>query len=237
MTKNAAAPPKEAVRTAQAAQAALTLYRVFWLFLLAGVLGDLIEVIFWLLTRGKLTSRSSLLYGPFSLVWGVGAVLFTVVFHRMDDRSPARIFAAGTVLGGAYEYICSLLQEAMFGACFWDYRHLPLNLNGRVNLVFSMFWGAAAVGWVRLICPMLLRFVERIPPQRGRRIAVAAAMFLTFSTILSAAALHRMEQRRNDVPAAGSVSRFLDAAFPDDVLSLRYPNMKIYAEIGWYGSE
>ena len=53
----------------------LTLYRVFWVFLIAGVAGDFIEVAFWLLTRGELTSRSSLLYGPFSIVWGAGAVL------------------------------------------------------------------------------------------------------------------------------------------------------------------
>ena len=236
MTKNAAAPPKEAVRTAQT-QTTLTLYRAFWLFLLAGILGDLIEVVFWLLTRGRLTSRSSLLYGPFSLVWGVGAVLLTLVLHRVGDRGPARIFMAGTVMGGAYEYICSLLQEVMFGACFWDYRHLPLNLNGRINLVFCLFWGAAALGWVRLVCPALLRFVERIPHQRGRRIAVAAAMFLTFSTILSAAALHRMNQRQNNIPAAGPLGRFLDEAYPDSALSQRYPNMKICAEIGWYSSE
>ena len=78
----------------------LTLYRVFWVFLIAGVAGDFIEVAFWLLTRGELTSRSSLLYGPFSIVWGAGAVLLTLVFHRMDDQSAGRIFMTGTVLGG-----------------------------------------------------------------------------------------------------------------------------------------
>ena len=236
MTKNVtAAPPKEAVRSTQATRATLTLYRIFWLFLLAGILGDFIEVVFWLVTRGRLVSRSSLLYGPFSLVWGAGAVLFTLVFRRTDDLGPAWIFAIGTVLGGAYEYICSLLQEKMFGACFWDYRRLPLNLDGRINLVFCLFWGVAAVGWVRLVCPALLRFVERIPRQRGRRIAAAVAIFLTFSTVLSAAALYRMDQRRDDIPAAGPVSRFLDAVYPDSVLRQRYHNMKICAEIGWYG--
>ena len=81
----------------------LTVYRVFWLFLIAGVVGDLIEVVFWLVTRGELISRSSLLYGPFSLVWGLAAVLLTLVFHRMDDQSAGKIFAVGTVLGGVYE--------------------------------------------------------------------------------------------------------------------------------------
>ena len=152
-------------------RAPLTLYWVFWLFLIAGVAGDLVEIVFWLVTRGELTSRSSLIYGQFSIVWGAGAVLLTLVFHRMDSRSTPRIFLAGTLLGGVYEYVCSLLQEKLFGACFWDYRHLPFNLDGRVNLVFCLFWGAAAVLWVRAACPALYRFVARIPPERGRRIA------------------------------------------------------------------
>lgn len=235
MTKDITAPrPKENVQAIDAARAPLTLYRVFWLFLIAGFAGDLIEVVFWLLTRGELTSRSSLLYGPFSIVWGAGAVLLTLVFHRMDDGSAARIFMTGTVLGGAYEYLCSWLQEVLFGACFWDYRHLPLNLNGRVNLVFCLFWGAAAVVWVRLAYPALCRFVGRIPPQQGRCVALAAALFLTFSTALSMAALCRMDQRREGVPASGAVARFLDGAYPDSVLHRRYPNMGILTEIGWY---
>lgn len=227
----AAVPARELAR--EAAARPLTPYRLFWLFLIAGVAGDLIEVVFWLLTRGEIISRSSLVYGPFSLVWGLGAVLLTLAFHRMDDQSTARIILAGTVLGGVYEYICSWVQEALFGACFWDYRHLPFNLDGRVNLVFSLFWGLAALVWVRAAYPALCLFIDRVPRSRGRRMVRAAALFLACSTALSAAALCRMDQRRRDVPAAGVVSRFLDEAYPDSVLKDRYPNMGILDEIGW----
>lgn len=229
-----AAAKQETEPGLDAGRTPLTAYRVFWLFLIAGVVGDLVEVVFWLVTRGELTSRSSLLYGQFSIVWGAGAVLLTLVFHRMGGHSSAQVFLTGTVLGGAYEYICSLIQEVLFGACFWDYRHLPFNLNGRVNLVFCLFWGAAAVLWVRSVCPALCRFVERIPLQRGRRIAAGAAAFLLFSTVVTTAALGRMDRRREGAPAVGAVSRFLDAAYPDSVLTSRYPNMGILSEIGWY---
>ena len=230
-----AAPPKEKDCAAEAARAPLKLYWVFWLFLIAGIAGDLIEVVFWLVTRGELISRSSLLYGPFSVVWGAGAVLLTLVFHGMDDQSSARIFMAGTILGGAYEYICSWLQEVFFGACFWDYRHLPLNLNGRVNLVFCLFWGFAAIVWVRLAYPALYSLVIRIPRQTGRCVAAAAAVLLACSTLVSAAALCRMDQRQEGVPALGAVSRLLDELYPDSRLHERYPNMGILSEIGWYG--
>lgn len=213
--------------------APLTAYRVVWLFLIAGFAGDLVEVAFWLVTRGELTSRSSLLYGAFSVVWGLAAVLLTLVFHRMDDRSAARVFMTGAVLGGLYEYICSWVQELLFGACFWDYRHLPLNIHGRVNLVFCLFWGAAALVWVRLVYPALCAFIDRVPRRAGRRFVRVAALFLVCSTVLSAAALCRMEQRRKAVPASGAVGRFLDENYPDSRLRARYPNMGILDEIGW----
>lgn len=222
---------REAAR--EAAAQPLTVYRVFWLFLMAGFAGDLIEVIFWLVTRGELISRSSLVYGPFSLVWGLGAVLLTLAFHRMDDQGVGRIIMSGAVLGGAYEYICSWVQEVLFGACFWDYRHLPFNLNGRVNLIFCLFWGLAALMWVRLVFPALCAFIDRVPRQRGRRMVRAAALFLACSAALSAAALCRMDQRRRDVPASGLVAKFLDETYPDSWLKGRYPNMGILDEIGW----
>lgn len=88
MTRELTAVPfRKTACTPKPAPAPLTLHRVFWLFLIAGVLGDFIEVAFCLLTQGEFLSRSSLLYGPFSIVWGLGAVLFTLVFHRMNKGS------------------------------------------------------------------------------------------------------------------------------------------------------
>ena len=88
--------------------------------------------------------------------------------------------------------------------------------------------------WVRAACPALYRLVARIPLERGRRIAAGAAAFLVLSTAVTAAALGRMDRRREGEPALGAVSRFLDAAFPDHFLHARYPNMGILSEIGWY---
>ena len=141
--------------------------QLFWLFLITSFLGCLVETLFMLLTRGELQNRSGVLYGSFSLVWGLGAVLFTVCLRRMQGRPGPLIFLAGAVAGAGYEYACSWVQEVLFGACFWDYSHLPLSLNGRVNLVFSAFWGIAAVVWVRWLYPALLRLISKIPADMG----------------------------------------------------------------------
>ncbi len=208
------------------AQPPSTLFCLFWLFALAGVLGDVIEVIFWLVTRGELISRSSLVYGPFSMVWGLGAVLLTLALHPVARSSAFTLFAAGALLGGVYEYLCSWFQEWAFGACFWDYSHLPFNLNGRINLIFCLFWGLAAVAWVRVVHPLLCLFIARLSQLRAARwLTAALAVFLILTTALSAAALVRMDRRRAGVPASNPVALYLDERFPDAWLQQRYQNM------------
>ena len=121
------------------------LLKLFWIFLLASLIGAVVEIVFVGLSAGEWMSRSSLLYGQFSVVWGLGAVLMTVLLHRLAGKNDRYIFFSGALLGGAYEYLCSWVGEKVFGVIFWDYSHIPFNLNGRVNLLYCLFWGIAAV--------------------------------------------------------------------------------------------
>ena len=50
-------------------------YKLISLFFLGAFLGDVTETIFCLITTGRLMSRSSVVYGPFSIVWGLGCSL------------------------------------------------------------------------------------------------------------------------------------------------------------------
>ena len=100
-------------------------------------------------------SRSSVVYGPFSIVWGLGCAMFTALLYKYKEKSDRYIFMLGTVLGGAYEYACSIFTELVFGTVFWDYSKLPFNLGGRINLLFCFFWGIAAVVWLKIIYPKL----------------------------------------------------------------------------------
>lgn len=200
-------------------------YKLFWVFFLASFLGAATETLFMLLTRGELQNRSGVVYGPFSLVWGMGAVLFTVCFHRLAGRRDLLIFLAGTVLGGAYEYFCSWVQEALFGACFWDYSHVPLNLNGRVSLLYSMFWGVAAVIWVKDLYPRLCRVIGRIPNRWGKPLTWALTLFMVWNVLVSAAALGRWDQRQMGVPPRNAVEVFLDRHFPDKRMRRNYSTL------------
>lgn len=86
-------------------------------------------------------SRSSLVWGDFSVVWGLAIALVTWMLYHYREKSDGYIFIMGTLLGGTYEYVCSVFTEIVFGQVFWDYSAMQFNLGGRINLLFCFFWG------------------------------------------------------------------------------------------------
>lgn len=132
--------------------AGCSFYKIFLLFVIGAFLGDITETIFCRITAGYWMSRSSLVWGPFSIVWGLAIALVTQVLYKYKDRSAFWLFGMGTLLGGAYEYLCSVFTEIVFGAVFWDYSALPFNLGGRINLLYC-FSGAGRRGMVQGAVP------------------------------------------------------------------------------------
>lgn len=200
-------------------------YKLVCLFMLGAFLGDITETIFCYVTAGKLMSRSSVVYGPFSIVWGLGCMLLTAILYQYKTRSDSFIFVFGTVLGGAYEYICSVFTELVFGTVFWDYSEIPFNLGGRINLLYCFFWGIAAVAWMRILYPLFSGWIEKIPKKAGIIFTWIMIVFMVFNIVMSGLALNRYNERHavNKVPENG-ISEFFDEHFPDERMERIYPN-------------
>lgn len=200
-------------------------YKLVCLFFLGAFLGDITETVFCFATTGKLMSRSSVVYGPFSIVWGLGCVLLTAILYQYRSRSDSYIFIFGTILGGAYEYICSVFTELVFGTVFWNYSNIPFNLGGRINLLYCFFWGIAAVIWLKCLYPLLSSLIEKIPKRAGIPITWLMILFMIFNMIMSGLALNRYTERHsNKSDNDNAVTRFLDKNFTDERMEQIYPN-------------
>ena len=220
--------PQAAQRSARAEQG-LGLAEVIWLFTIGSLVGDLVETIFCYLTMHVWMSRSSLVWGPFSVVWGTALVVVSLLLPRKKDGGPrtsSELFVLGTVMGGAYEYICSALGELVFGVIFWDYSHIPFNLGGRINLLYCFFWGFAAVAWVKLCFPYVLRGINWVRRHAGRWLTALVGLFMLVNMVVSGLALIRSDARSNDIPPANALDVFLDEHFPDERMSQIYPSAK-----------
>ena len=201
-------------------------YKLAGLFFIGSFLGDLVETIFCYVRSGVLMSRSSVVYGPFSIVWGFGCALLTAFLYKYREKSDRYIFVYGTVLGGAYEYICSALSELVFGTVFWDYSEIPFNLGGRVNLLYCFFWGIAALIWIKGLYPPFSRWIEKIPKVTGYILTWILVLFMSINMLVSAAALIRYSERNGGPPAASGWEHVIDTHFDDQMMQDQFPNAK-----------
>ena len=205
---------------------------LLWLFVIGAFLGDLVETVFCRLTAGVWMSRSSLVWGPFSVVWGLALVMATVLLRQEKEKSDRYLFVFGTILGGAYEYLCSAVTELLFGTVFWDYSKFKFNLGGRINLLYCFFWGMAAVVWMRYGYPVVMKCMTRLRSRVRPWMTVLLAVFMAVNMVTSSLALARYDARTSGVPAANAVENYLDAHFDNARMERIYPNAKKVEKAG-----
>ena len=199
-------------------------YKIFWLFLIGSFLGDITETIFCRVTAGVWMSRSSVVWGPFSIVWGLAIAVITILLYRYQNKPDRTIFFAGTLLGGVYEYVCSVFTEIVFGKVFWDYSEFRFNLGGRINLLYCFFWGIAAVVWLKICYPIISGWIEKIPIKAGKILSWILIVFMCCNVLVSSMALIRSTQRKDDIPAEYQWQKIMDERFDDERMEKIYPN-------------
>ncbi len=202
------------------------------MFVIGAFLGDVVETIFCRVTAGVWMSRSSLVWGPFSVVWGLALALATVLLRQNRDKSDRYLFVFGTIMGGVYEYVCSAVTELLFGTVFWDYSKFKFNLGGRINLLYCFFWGIAAVVWMRYGYPLVLRGMKAVRSHIRPWMTVVLSVFMAVNMVTSSLALARYDARTSGVPAANAVETYLDAHFDNARMERIYPNAKKVEKAG-----
>lgn len=205
----------------------ICLDKIVWVFLVSALLGDLIETLYCRMVGGIWMSRSSVLYGPFSIVWGLGAVVLTLVLSRFAHKADRYIFLIGALLGGVYEYACSVFTELVLGTVFWDYSHMQFNIGGRTNLLYMVFWGILSVVWIKLIYPKMSHGIEKVPPLAGKIITWILVAFMICNSLISAMAMVRYTKRQEGIVADNVVEEFLDTTYQDELIEKVWPNMVI----------
>ena len=199
--------------------------KLVWVFLCTAALGYVIETFYCGLVDGEWMNRSSVLYGPFSFVWGLGGVVLTVTLQRLADKNDRYVFAAGFVIGGVYEYMCSVFTELVFGTVFWDYSDMPLNIGGRTNVLFCFFWGVLALVWIKMVYPPMSRAIESVPALAGKAATWIVVALLVCDAVLTGAAMLRYSARAAYPEPANAFEEFLDRQYGDERIEHRWPNM------------
>lgn len=205
----------------------ITASRIVWVFFIGCVIGYVVETIYCVLVTGSIESRQGMVYGPFSQVYGMGAVLLLLALMPFAKKNNFWLFLGGAVVGGLFEALCSLVQEVMFGTVSWQYAEgIPL-LGGRTSVLYMFFWGVLGVVYMRFIYPAIGGLFDRLARRQQRFFAVIIAVLLGTDLLLSGLAVLRWVERDAGHPPSNTISRILDDRFPDERMKEIYPNMEI----------
>ena len=205
--------------------AGINFYKIALICISGSFAGVVVELLWCLVRNGYLESRAGLVYGPFNLLYGVGAVALTLILYRYRNRSSAFSFFGGIVIGSAVEYLLSWGQETLFGSTSWDYSELPFNINGRICLLYSVFWGILGVLWIKSIYPRVAKIILKIPDKAGKIITWALTVFMIFNAVMSLLSVWRWSERVHNVPATTIADEFFDKRFPDSRMERIFANM------------
>ena len=139
----------------------ISLWRILAYFIIYSVLGYIIETIYGMITKGVWESRQSFLYGPFCGIYGLGAVIMIVCLHKFPKKFNT-LFIGGFIVGSVVEYVVSLVGEMLLGVKWWDYSNMPLNINGRICVYFSIFWGFLGIYLIASLNPRVDKIIDWI---------------------------------------------------------------------------
>lgn len=182
------------------------------------IVGWVIEVIFTFITQRTFINHSALVIGPFNVAYGLGASLLTILLYNFKDSGYKKIFVVGFLGGSILEYIMSWGMELVLGFTAWDYSNVPLNINGRICFLYSLFWGVLAILWVKIIYPWLIKIISKINKDIGKKLLLIISVFLIFDLGLTISAVWRAKEKEKGIEARNSYERFLDSTFDRDYL-------------------
>lgn len=207
----------------------LDFFNLFWIFVIACVLGDVIEVIyhFLVVVPGEYQVRSGMLWGPFSPIYGFGAVLMTIALNRFHKANAIIIFVVSAVIGGAFEYFVSWFLQFAFGVTAWDYTGTFLNIGGRTNFMFMCMWGALGVAWIKMFLPTMLRIVNLIPWQWRYTLTAVCAALMIADGAMTLITLDCWYERLAGVEPSNALELFCADRFDNEWMANRFQSMSI----------
>lgn len=198
-------------------------------------------------------SRQSFLYGPFSGIYGLGAIVM-ILFLQYFNKNNNRLFIGGFIVGSIVEYTISLLAEVVLHVKWWDYSNQPLNINGRICVYFSIFWGFLAVYFMSYIHPKVDRLIEKIKKKvslnKLKALTVAMTVLLVIDGMLTGYALEMflirkvhdydldvndkelINKRYTEIYGNETHAKFIEAFFGDEKMIKTFPNLKTMAKNG-----
>lgn len=119
-----------------------------FIYFFYGFCGWLGESVYCSVPAKKWINRG-FLTGPICPIYGTGIVVFSLLLMPVKHLGhPILVFLCGIVVSDIVEFVTSYVMEKLFHARWWDYSDKFMNLQGRICLQHSFYWGIAAIAYI-----------------------------------------------------------------------------------------
>lgn len=201
--------------------------QLIWVFMIMSIAGLVGETLQHYVAFNEWESRAGLIWGPFSPIYGLAAVIITVCLEPLQRKNTVLLLVVGGIIGGGLEYFASWAMETYWGVVAWSYLEAPLNFDGRTDVFHMIIWGALGVLWVKIGLPLCQKVFDRINLQGKlyRICTVLLSIYLVLDIAMTIAVLLRADARTHDVPPQNAFEQYCDDIYPNEVLSERFQNM------------
>lgn len=220
----------------------LDFFNLFWVFVVCCVLGLVIETVYHMVVvdPGVYQDRTGMLFGPFSPIYGCGAVLMTIALNRFYKANPLIIFVVSAVIGGLFEAAVSWFMQTAFGAVAWDYSGSTIFglfpdpvaevFGGRTSTLFMCMWGVLGFVWIKLCLPWLLKLINLIPWKARYAVTTVCAVLMLVNGVMTLQALECWYERESGIQASSPVEQFYAEHFDNEYMANRFQSMTITPE-------
>lgn len=214
----------------------LNYFNLFWVFFVCSVLGLILEEVWHMVVvdPGVYQDRAGMLFGPFSPIYGFGAVLMTMALNRFYKKNPLIIFLVSALIGGAFEVFVGWFMQTSFGVVSWSYSHMKLFgmpdpiavlTGGRTCTPFACMWGLGGLIWIKVLLPRLLKLINMIPWKRRYSATVILTAVMLIDGVMTLQSLDYWYQRVNGTVRNIPVAQFYDKHFDNEYMENRFQSM------------
>ena len=111
--------------------------------------------------RPKKWVNRGFLRGPICPIYGTGGLVMMICLLPLRHITESLylnellIFIAGAILCDIVEFMTSYIMEKLFNARWWDYSNKKFNIQGRICLTHTFYWGTCSCLFVFILEPIM----------------------------------------------------------------------------------
>lgn len=200
----------------------ITYPKLFWLFIFGSLLGVLLEGLFCLFRKGAWETHVVSVWGPFCIIYGLGAAVIYVCAVLLEDKNIALRFTAYAVIATVVEYLCGALLKYGLNMKAWDYNGLFLNIDGLVCLTGALAWGVLGIAFEKFAVPQIDKIALKMNGRGWRTTCACFSVFMAINLSVTAVCIVRWAERNRAIQADNSFEQYIDEKYNDEYMASRF---------------